>query len=99
MKEAAPDPRSRRARVSELEVVRHHFDKAWDSLGLREDARKIFWEPYREVSVQIAIKLADGEMHVFHGYRIQHNGARGPYKGGIRFHPEVDTDEVRSLAR
>jgi glutamate dehydrogenase (NAD(P)+) len=98
LKEAAPDPRSRRARVSELEVVRHHFDKAWDGLGLQEDARKIFWEPYREVSVQIAIKLADGEMHVFHGYRIQHNGARGPYKGGIRFHPEVDIDEVRSLA-
>jgi glutamate dehydrogenase (NAD(P)+) len=96
--EAAPDPRVRRAKVSDLEVVRHHFDKAWDSLGLQEDARKIFWEPYREVSVQIPIKLSDGDMHVFHGYRIQHNGARGPYKGGIRFHPEVDTDEVRALA-
>jgi glutamate dehydrogenase (NAD(P)+) len=97
-KETAPDPRARRARISELEVVRHHFDNAWDSLGLREDARQIFWEPYREVSVQIPIKMGDGTMRVFHGYRIQHNGARGPYKGGIRFHPEVDTDEVRSLA-
>jgi len=96
--EPAPDPRARRAHVSDLEVVRHHFDKAWDGLGLQEDARKIFWEPYREVSVQIPIKLSDGEMHVFHGYRIQHNGARGPYKGGMRFHPEVDNDEVRSLA-
>jgi len=94
----AEDLRARRARVSELEVVRHHFDRAWDALGLRDDVRQIFWEPYREVSVQIAIKLADGEMHVFHGYRIQHNGARGPYKGGIRFHPEVDNDEVRALA-
>ena len=72
------DPRSRRAKMSDLEVVRHHFDKAWDGLGLQEDARKIFWEPYREVSVQIPIKLSDGEMHVFHGYRVQHNGARGP---------------------
>lgn len=92
------DPRTRRARVSELEVVRHHFDRAWDSLGLADDARQIFWEPYREVSVQIPIKLSDGEMHVFHGFRIQHNGARGPYKGGMRFHPEVDIDEVRALA-
>jgi len=44
------------------------------------------------------VKLSDGKIHVFSGYRIQHNGARGPYKGGIRFHPEVDVDEVRALA-
>jgi len=98
VKDTVADPRSRRARVSELEVVRHHFDRAWDSLGLQEDARQIFWEPYREISVQIPVKLGDGEMHVFHGFRIQHNGARGPYKGGMRFHPEVDIDEVRALA-
>ena len=44
------------------------------------------------------VKLGDGKVHVFSGYRVQHNGARGPYKGGIRFHPEVDLDEVRALA-
>ncbi len=48
--------------------------------------------------MQIPVKLADGKIHVYSGYRIQHNGARGPYKGGIRFHPEVDVDEVRALA-
>ena len=96
--DAPPDPRARRARVSDLEVVRHHFDRALGRARLKEDARQNFWEPYREVSVQIPLKLTDGEMRVFHGYRIQHNGARGPYKGGIRFHPEVDNDEVRSLA-
>ena len=48
--------------------------------------------------MQIPVKLSDGKVHVFSGYRIQHNGARGPYKGGIRFHPEVDVDEVRALA-
>ncbi len=53
---------------------------------------------YREVTVQIPIKLSDGKTHVFTGFRVQHNGARGPYKGGIRFHPEVDLDEVRALA-
>ncbi len=92
------DPRSARAKISDLEVVRHHFDKAWDSLGYDDDIRQIFWEPYREVTVQIPIKTADGETRVYHGYRIQHNGARGPYKGGVRFHPEVDIDEVRALA-
>jgi glutamate dehydrogenase (NAD(P)+) len=51
---------------------------------------------YREV--QVPVKLQDGMIHVFSGYRVQHNGARGPYKGGIRFHPEVDLDEVRALA-
>jgi len=60
--------------------------------------RIVFWSPYREVTVQIPVKLSDGKTHVFSGYRIQHNGARGPYKGGIRFHPEVDIDEVRALA-
>ena len=92
------DPRAARAKVSDLEVVEHHFNKAWDGLGYPDDIRKVFWEPYREVSVQIPIKRADGKTEVFTGYRIQHNGARGPYKGGIRFHPEVDIDEVRALA-
>jgi glutamate dehydrogenase (NAD(P)+) len=53
---------------------------------------------YREVQVQIPVKLSDDRIHVFAGYRVQHNGARGPYKGGVRFHPEVDLDEVRALA-
>ena len=91
------DPRSARAKISDLEVVRHHFDRAWDKLGYPDDIRQIFWEPYREVTVQIPVKTESGTK-VFHGYRIQHNGARGPYKGGVRFHPEVDIDEVRSLA-
>lgn len=94
----APDPRMRRAKTSALEVVRYHFDRAWDTLGYADDIRQIFWEPYREVSVQIPIRIADGTTRVYHGYRIQHNGARGPYKGGVRFHPEVDIDEVRALA-
>ena len=92
------DPRAARAKVSDLDVVRHHFDRAWSALGYADDIRQIFWEPYREVTVQIPIKTTDGTTRVYHGYRIQHNGARGPYKGGVRFHPEVDIDEVRALA-
>jgi len=87
-----------RAEVSNLDIVRHYFEKASDRLELDDDVRVVFWSPYREVTVQIPVKLADGKTHVFSGYRIQHNGARGPYKGGIRFHPEVDIDEVRALA-
>jgi glutamate dehydrogenase (NAD(P)+) len=87
-----------RAEISNLDIVRHYFDRACDRLELRDDLRPVFWSPYREVSVQIPVKLADGKIHVYSGYRIQHNGARGPYKGGVRFHPEVDIDEVRALA-
>ncbi|MEK6251377.1 MAG: Glu/Leu/Phe/Val dehydrogenase dimerization domain-containing protein [Actinomycetota bacterium] len=95
--EGKPKPRQR-AEVSNLEIVRHYFDIACDRLKLRDDLRTVFWSPYREVSVQIPVKLSDGKIHVYSGYRIQHNGARGPYKGGVRFHPEVDIDEVRALA-
>jgi glutamate dehydrogenase (NAD(P)+) len=95
--EGKPKP-GQRAEVSNLEIVRHYFDIACDRLQLRDDLRTVFWSPYREVSVQIPIKLDDGKIHVYSGYRIQHNGARGPYKGGVRFHPEVDIDEVRALA-
>ena len=90
--------RARPAEISNLDIVRHYFDIAADHLGLADDLRVVFWTPYREVTVQIPVKLSDGKTHVFSGYRIQHNGARGPYKGGIRFHPEVDIDEVRALA-
>jgi glutamate dehydrogenase (NAD(P)+) len=89
---------STRAEISNLDIVRYYFDLAADHLGLADDIRVVFWTPYREVTVQIPVKLSDGKTHVFSGYRIQHNGARGPYKGGIRFHPEVDIDEVRALA-
>ena len=92
-----PKP-GQRAEVSNLDIVRHYFDKASDRLELADDLRVVFWTPYREVTVQIPVRLTDGKVHVFSGYRIQHNGARGPYKGGVRFHPEVDVDEVRALA-
>ncbi|MGZ5340153.1 MAG: Glu/Leu/Phe/Val family dehydrogenase [Solirubrobacterales bacterium] len=88
----------RHAEISDLDIVRHYFDAATERMGLEEDLRTVFWSPYREVTVQIPVKLSDGRTHVFSGYRIQHNGARGPYKGGVRFHPEVDIDEVRALA-
>ncbi|MGA8925951.1 MAG: Glu/Leu/Phe/Val dehydrogenase dimerization domain-containing protein [Solirubrobacterales bacterium] len=89
---------ARHAEMSNLDIVRHYFDRAVERLELPDDIRTVFWTPYREVTVQIPVKLTDGKVHTFSGYRIQHNGARGPYKGGIRYHPEVDVDEVRALA-
>jgi glutamate dehydrogenase (NAD(P)+) len=91
-------PAGQRAEVSNLDIVRFYFDRAVERLELPDDMRTVFWEPYREVTVQIPVRLSDGKIHTFSGFRIQHNGARGPYKGGIRYHPEVDIDEVRALA-
>ena len=87
-----------RAEVSNFEIVDHWFTLAADRLEIPEDVRAVLSSSYREVQVQIPVSLSDGQTHVFSGYRVQHNGARGPYKGGIRFHPEVDLDEVRALA-
>jgi len=87
-----------RAEVSNYEIVSHYFDDAAARLELRDDVSRVLKTSYREVRVQIPILRDDGEIHVYSGFRVQHNGARGPYKGGIRFHPEVDLDEVRALA-
>ena len=92
---ATPTPR---AEVSNYETVSHWFGLAAERLGLADDVAAVMRSAYREVRVQVPVKLGDGRIHCFSGYRVQHNGARGPYKGGIRFHPEVDLDEVRALA-
>ena len=84
--------------VSNYDIVNHWFDLAADRMELRDDIRAVVRSSYREVQVQIPVTLGDGKIHVFTGFRVQHNGARGPYKGGIRYHPEVDLDEVRALA-
>jgi glutamate dehydrogenase (NAD(P)+) len=86
------------AEISNYEIVNHWFDLACDRLALADDVRAVLRSSYREVQVQVPIRLGDGRIHVFTGYRVQHNGARGPYKGGIRYHPQVDLDEVRALA-
>jgi glutamate dehydrogenase (NAD(P)+) len=91
-------PRTDEAELSNYETVNHWFDLAADRMDLPDDVRAVLRSSYREVQVQIPVRLSDGRTHVFSGYRVQHNGARGPYKGGIRYHPEVDLDEVRALA-
>jgi glutamate dehydrogenase (NAD(P)+) len=87
-----------RAALSDIDIVRHYFDSACDRLDVPDDKREVLRTSYRETSVQIPVRQNDGRIHVYRGYRVQHNGARGPYKGGLRYHPDVDLDEVRALA-
>ncbi len=86
------------AAPSSFELVRRYFHQAADRLGLADDLRELLLSSYREVQVSLPLRLSDGKIHTFHGYRVQHNGARGPFKGGMRFHPQVDLDEFRALA-
>jgi glutamate dehydrogenase (NAD(P)+) len=78
--------------------VTYFFDRAADCIDLDDEMRDVLRGSYRELSVQVPVRMDDGRLMVFNGYRVQHNGARGPYKGGIRYHPEADIDEVRALA-
>jgi glutamate dehydrogenase (NAD(P)+) len=86
------------AETSGFDTVSHYFDVAADGLKVPEDLRTVIRTGYREVQVQIPVRLLDAGVHVFSGYRVQHNGARGPFKGGIRYHERVNLDEVRALA-
>jgi glutamate dehydrogenase (NAD(P)+) len=110
VKEASPDNSSttalgESARVlapsdgmSPFEAATFFFHQSADRLGLRDDMREVLSTTYRELAVQVPLRMDDGKMVVLRGYRIQHNGARGPYKGGVRYHESADLDEVRALA-
>ncbi len=75
-----------------------YFNQAADLLDLSSNMRRLLLMPEREVKVQVALEMDNGEIGTFVGFRIQHDSSRGPMKGGLRFHPEVDGDEVLTLA-
>src|SRR6516225_1260174 len=81
-----------------FDATQMYFDRAADQLELNDNMRRLLLIPKREVQVQIAVEMDKGELATFIGYRVQHDNSRGPFKGGLRYHPEVDLDEVRSLA-
>lgn len=89
---------TRPSRQSMLGTTLAQLESTFDLLELDPGLRAIIRSPEREMSVSIPVVLDDGSISVFTGYRVQHSSARGPYKGGIRFHPIVDLDEVRALA-
>ncbi len=78
--------------------AQRQFDAAADVLDLEPGVRAILREPQRQLIVNFPVKLDDGSVQVFQGYRVQHNLNRGPAKGGIRFHPQVSLSEVKALA-
>ena len=84
--------------ATELETVSAAYRDAADAIGLDDETRLLLATPHREISAQVPLRMDDGSLRVLTAYRVQHNGARGPYKGGLRYHPEVDLDGVRALA-
>ncbi|MFN8858061.1 MAG: Glu/Leu/Phe/Val family dehydrogenase [Planctomycetaceae bacterium] len=85
--------------MNSIDAARQYFETAADQLGLSRAVRTLLLTPQREVKVQIAIPRDNGEIATFVGYRVQHDRSRGPMKGGLRYHPEVDGDEVTTLAQ
>lgn len=80
------------------EATNHYFRRAAKELRLGAGLETVLMSPRREVKVECVIELDNGELGTFTGFRVQHDNSRGPYKGGLRYHPEVDPDEVNSLA-
>jgi glutamate dehydrogenase (NAD(P)+) len=95
---AEPVTGSRDDGLTPFEAVNLQFERAARLLGISEGVQIGLKTPYREVMVEIPLHCADGTLRTFRGYRVQHDNSRGPMKGGIRYHPEVDLDEVRALA-
>jgi glutamate dehydrogenase/leucine dehydrogenase len=79
-------------------IAQQQFDRAAELLRLDESMREVLRRPKRALIVSVPTRMDDGHTRVFEGYRVQHNIARGPAKGGIRFHPNVSLDEVKALA-
>ncbi|MGE5483540.1 MAG: Glu/Leu/Phe/Val family dehydrogenase [Ignavibacteriales bacterium] len=83
---------------SMLDTVKSVLNDAMTEMGLKDDMRQLLSTPEREILVTVPVVMDDGRIRTFRGYRVQHSSALGPYKGGIRYSPGVDLDEVRALA-
>ena len=89
---------SQDASFNPFEMARAQFDKIADLIGLDAGTRDLLRSPLREYAFGIPVHMDDGRVQVFRGFRVQHNDARGPCKGGIRFHPQETIDTVRALS-
>jgi glutamate dehydrogenase (NAD(P)+) len=88
----------RSAALNPYQMAVQQFEAAADKLNLSEDMREILRQPKRELAVNFPVRLDNGRIKTFTGYRVQHNVNRGPAKGGIRYGPDVTLDEVKALA-
>ena len=84
--------------LNPYEIAKQQFDRAADYLDLEDSMRRVLKQAKRQLVVSIPVKMDSGRVEVFEGFRVQHNIARGPCKGGIRYHPGVTLDEVKALA-
>src|ERR671933_141003 len=84
--------------LNPFQIAGQQFDRAADFLELEQSMRNVLRNSKRQLVVSIPVKMDGGDIQVFEGYRVQHNIARGPAKGGIRYHPNVTLDEVKALA-
>ena len=84
--------------MSASEAVEWYFERAADVIELDQNTRRLLKMPKREVTVEVPVEMDDGSLETLVGFRVQHNNSRGPMKGGLRYHWEVDLDEVRALA-
>ena len=84
--------------ISPSEATQYYFSRAARQLGIGNYLERVLCTPRREVKVECIVEMDNGSLSVFTGYRVQHDNSRGPMKGGLRYHPEVDPDEVNSLA-
>ena len=84
--------------MNAFENAKRQLGEAMDALKLSDNLRAVLMTPMLEVHVTVPVTMDDGTRRLFYGYRVQHNNACGPFKGGIRFHPNVDINEVRALA-
>ena len=86
------------AKINPFEVALEQLDEAAKLIKLDNGMHKILAHPKRVLTVSVPVRMDNGEIAVFTGFRSQHNDARGPYKGGIRYHPQVTLDEVKALS-
>src|ERR1700716_2823386 len=84
--------------ISAFDVAQRQFDEAAEAMGLDPAMREVLRVPQRELTVNFPVRMDNGTVRVFTGYRVQHNITRGPAKGGLRYHPAVNLDEVKALA-
>lgn len=96
--EPAEKPAAELSRHNPYEDVLRNFETAAKKVNLDGEVSLLIKTPDRELRVELPVLMDDGKLHSVIGYRVQHNNARGPYKGGVRYHHEVDIDEVRALA-
>src|ERR1035437_30592 len=99
VRQSAPGQPPKKAKAfNSFQIAQTQFDKVAEYLGLDPATRELLRYPLREFHFAIPVRMDDGSVKVFRGFRVQHNDARGPGKGGIRFHPQQTVDTLRALA-